>query len=300
MMTWSKIRKNYDLYLLLLPTVIFFIIFEFGPMYGVQIAFKRFVAVQGIFGSPWVGFSHFERFFHSFQFWNIIENTLLLSLYQLAIGFPVPIVFALLLNQIAHAPFRKWVQTVTYAPHFISTVVVVGMLFIFLSPRNGLVNLLLKQFGRDTVFFMASPEWFKSIYVFSGVWQEFGFSAIIYLAALAGVNPELHESAIMDGATKLQRIRLIDLPGIMPTIVILFILSMGNFTKIGFEKVYLMQTALNIPSSEIIATYVYKIGLLQAQYSYASAIGLFNSVITFVLLIVFNMLAKRLGQASLW
>ena len=292
--------KHYELYLLLLPTMIYFIVFHYMPMYGVQIAFKKFIAVEGINGSPWVGLEHFERFFQSAQFITILKNTMVISLYELLVAFPIPILLALMLNQVNNTRFKKLMQTVTYAPHFISVVVIVGMLFLFLSPRNGLLNSFLGLFGIDPVFFMGSPEWFKTVYVFSGVWQNAGWSTIIYLAALTAVSPDLHEAAIMDGASKRQRVWHIDLPSIMPTIMILLILNIGSFLSVGFEKVYLMQNSLNLSSSEIIQTYVYKTGLLSAQYSYSTAVGLFNSIINFILLISVNLLSKKMKQASLW
>ena len=297
---WKRILKSYELYLFMLPMMAYFLIFHYGPLYGLQIAFKNFIAVKGIWGSPWTGFEHFERFFNSPQFTIVLKNTVILNLYELAISFPIPIIMALLLNQIRHARFKKWIQTITYAPHFISAVVIVGMLFAFLSPRSGIVNELIVFFGGEPVYFMAQPEWFKTIFVFSGLWQNAGWSMIIYLAALTSVSPEFHEAAIMDGANKYHRIWHIDLPTIMPTIVILFILNIGSFMSVGFEKVYLMQNMLNLDSSEVIQTYVYKSGLLNAQYSYSTAVGLFNAVINFVLLISFNTLAKRLKQTSLW
>ncbi|WP_412761527.1 ABC transporter permease [Paenibacillus chibensis] len=297
---WKRIHRSYELYLFLLPTIAYFLIFNYGPMYGLQIAFKNYIAVKGIWGSPWAGLEHFERFFNSPQFTVILKNTLLLSLYELAISFPIPIIMALLLNQIQNVRFKKFIQTVTYAPHFISAVVIVGMLFVFLSPRNGLINELIVFFGGSPTYFMARPEWFKTIFVFSGLWQNAGWSMIIYLAALTNVSPDLHEAATVDGANKYQRIWHIDLPSIMPTVIILLILSIGNFMNVGFEKVYLMQNALNLDASEVIQTYVYKSGLLSAQYSYSAAVGLFNAGINFILLITVNELAKRLKQNSLW
>ncbi|CAG7648260.1 putative multiple-sugar transport system permease YteP [Paenibacillus solanacearum] len=297
---WKRVLHNYELYLFILPTLVYFILFHYVPMYGVQIAFKNFIAVKGVTGSPWVGFEHFERFFESYQFITVMRNTLGISLYELLVAFPAPIVLALLLNQVTSERFKKIVQTVTYAPHFISVVVIAGMLYLFLSPKQGLVNQILVLLGMEPVFFMASPDWFKTIYVFSGIWQNIGWAAIIYLAALSGVNPDLHEAAVVDGATKLQRIRHIDLPSIMPTIVILLILNVGHLMSIGFEKVYLLQNQLNIDASEIIQTYVYKAGLMNAQFSYSAAIGLFNSVVNFILLISVNQLAKKTKQASLW
>ena len=294
-----SLKTHYELYILLFPTVLYFAIFQYGPMYGVQIAFKEFIAIKGISGSPWVGLEQFERFFQSHQFWNILINTMGIGLYELLL-FPVPVMMALLLNQLTRDRFRRFVQTVTYAPHFISVVVMVGMLYIFLSPRTGLVNQILTMLGLPSVMFLASPEWFKTIFVFSGLWQNMGWGMIVYLAALTSIHPELHEAAVMDGASKMKRILHVDLPGIMPTVMILLILNIGQFMSIGFEKVYLMQNSLNISSSEVIQTYVYKVGLLGAQFSYSAAIGLFNSLIGLVLLLSANVAARRLGQTSLW
>ncbi|MCU6792535.1 ABC transporter permease subunit [Paenibacillus sp. WQ 127069] len=296
----SKIWRNYQLYLFLLPTLIYFFIFSYIPMYGVTIAFKEFKPHLGILGSPWVGFEHFERFFRSDQFWSLIQNTLGLSIYQLAAGFPLPIILAILLNYAKFHRLKKTVQTMTYVPHFISTVVLVGMMSVLLSPQLGIVNVIIKSLGSDPVLFMADEDWFRSVYVWSGVWQNAGWGTIIYLAALAGIDPGLHEAAIVDGASKLRRIWHVDLPGIAPTIMILLILNMGSIMAVGFEKTFLMQNALNLATSEVISTYVYKVGLLSSQYSFAATVGLFNSVINFMLLIIVNRTAKAFGQNSLW
>lgn len=296
---FKKLLNNYQLYLFLLPALIYFIVFHYFPMYGVIIAFKDFIATKGIMGSPWVGFKHFERFFDSFQFWRLIKNTLGLSVLQLVIGFPLPIILALMMNQIRHEKYKRFVQTVVYAPHFISVVVLAGMIYVFFS-NNGLINNFIMMFGGESISFMAKPEWFKPLYIGSGVWQETGWAAIIYLAALAGVSPELHEAAVMDGANKWHRILHVDIPAIMPTAVILLILSVGNIMNIGFEKAYLLQTPLNQPSAEIIPTYVYKMGLQQAQYSFAAAVGLFNAIINLILLVAVNKFAKKLSGQGLW
>ncbi|MCU6792528.1 ABC transporter permease subunit [Paenibacillus sp. WQ 127069] len=295
-----KVIQNYQLYLLFLPTFLFFIIFHYGPMYGLQIAFKDFNFAKGITGSPWIGFDHFERFFRSRQFWTLIKNTLGLSLYNLLVGFPVPIILALSLNQITRNRFRRFAQTITYAPHFISTVVLVGMMSVFLSPSTGLINHLITFLGGDPIYFFGEAGWFQTLHVFSGVWQHAGWGAIIYLAVLAGVDPGLHEAAIVDGANKFQRIRHIDFPSIIPTAVILLILNFGTLLTVGFEKTFLIQTPLNIASSEVIATYVYKTGLLGSQFSYSAAIGLFDSVINLILLIAVNRLARKFTESSLW
>ncbi|MCR2803576.1 ABC transporter permease [Paenibacillus soyae] len=298
--TWVKIRQNYELYLFLLPAVAIYLVFKYYPMYGVQIAFKDFRASKGIWGSEWVGFEHFIRFFEAYNFWPIMENTILLSVYSLVFSFPIPIIVALMLNQMMAKRYKKFVQTVIYAPHFISTVVLVGMLGVFLSPNSGIVNHIITFFGGEPVLFMADEGWFRPLYILSGIWQETGFATIIYLAALAGVNPELHEAAVMDGASKWKRIRHVDIPGILPTIIILLVLAMGNVMSVGFEKAYLMQSDLNYAVSNIIPTYVYELGIQKAQYSFSAAIGLFNAVINVVLLVTVNKVAKKLTETSLW
>ncbi|WP_127588261.1 ABC transporter permease [Paenibacillus koleovorans] len=299
-MNWKAITKNYELYIFLLPALAYFLIFHYWPLYGLQIAFKDFLPSRGIMDSPWVGFKHFIEFFDSYLFWQLMRNTIEISLYSLVVGFPVPIILALMMNEVRSAKFKKTVQTVTYAPHFISTVVIVSMLMFFLSPQTGLLNKVVTSFGMEAIPFLSSPAWFKTVYVLSGVWQHAGWSSIIYLAALAGIDPQTHEAAVIDGASRLQRIFYINIPGIFPTIVILLILDIGNLMAVGFEKVYLMQNQLNMDSSNIIATYVYKRGIQEAQYSFAAAVGLFNSVINFILLLTVNRIAKGLKQNSLW
>lgn len=296
---WIRAKRNWQLYVFLLPLIIYFFIFHYIPMYGVQIAFKEYYASRGIFGSPWVKFEHFERFFNSYYFWRLLKNTIILNAYQLLL-FPLPIIFALSLNELRNGPFKKWTQTLTYAPHFISVVVVVGMLFAFLDPNTGIINHALKALGFKPIHFMQSAEWFRHIYVWSGQWQSLGWGTIIYLAALAGINPELHEAAKVDGATRIQRIWHINIPGILPTVVVLFILNMGLFMQIGFEKVLLMQNNLNADTSDIIQTFVYERGILEGQYSFSAAIGLFESAINVVLLITVNSIARRVGENSLW
>ncbi|GIO58128.1 ABC transporter permease [Paenibacillus cellulositrophicus] len=293
-------RKYWDLYLLILPVLVYVLVFHYYPMFGLQIAFKNFVAVKGIWGSPWTGLDHFQRFFDSYYFWRLIRNTLGISLYELAVGFPAPLLLALMIHEVRHRSFRKFVQTVTYAPHFLSMVVLVGMVLMFLSPQKGVVNHLITWFGGEPISFLTEPEWFKTVYVLSGVWQSAGWGSIIYLAALAGIDPGLHEAAIIDGASRLRRIWHINLPGIMPTVVILLILNLGSLMGVGFEKVYLMQNSLNKESSDVIATYVYQSGILGSQYSFSAAVGLFNSVVNFILLVIVNAAARRLNETSLW
>lgn len=296
----KKVMRNWELYIFVLPCLLWFIIFKYVPMYGIQLAFKQYIPTEGIWGSPWIGFEHFTRFFESYQFWTLIKNTIGLSFWSLVFTFPVPIIVALLLNQLTGERYKKFVQTVIYAPHFISTVVLVGILFVFLSPNSGIVNHLIVLFGGKPILFMAEPNWFQPLYIISSLWQETGWATIIYLAALAGVSPALHEAAIMDGANKWQRIWHVDIPSIRPTIVILLILAFGNVMNVGFEKAFLMQTDLNKSASAIIPTYVYEVGLQRAQYSFAAAIGLFNSVINLIMLLTVNRLVKKLGGNSLW
>lgn len=294
--------KVWQLYALMALPFAYIVIFKYVPMYGAQIAFRNFQAVKGIWGSPWVGFDNFVRFFNSYEFWNIMWNTISLSFYQLVAGFPFPILLALSLNYVMHEKFKKTVQMVTYAPHFISVVVMVGIIFQVLDPRIGVVNVVLGWFGVSPIDFMGRPELFQSIYVWSGVWQNVGFSCIIFLAALAGIDPSLHEAAVVDGASKLRRMWHIDIPGILPIAIILLILDVGRMLEIGFEKAFLMQNPLNLIKSEIVDTYVYKVGLASAvvNFSYSSAIGLFKNVINLVLLILVNRAARKLGQSSLW
>lgn len=297
---YRKVLQNWQLYIFVLPAFLYFLIFHYIPMYGVQIAFKDFIPTLGIWDSEWVGFEHFTRFFKSFYFWDLIKNTLGISVYELIIGFPLPIILALSLNEAKDGLYKRTVQTVTYAPHFISVVVMAGMIISFLSPTTGLINHIIQLFGFEPIPFMTDPKWFKTVYVLSGVWQSAGWGTIIYLAVLSGVSPEHHEAAIVDGATRLQRILHINIPAIVPTMVILLILNVGNIMAMGFEKILLLQNALNLESSNVIATFVYESGLLNAQYSFAAAVGLFNAVINAVLLVMVNRIARKTSETSLW
>ncbi|GIP24293.1 ABC transporter permease [Paenibacillus sp. J22TS3] len=291
------IRKNYFLYVLLAPALILTLIFKYVPMYGAIIAFKDFSPIKGIMGSDWVGFKYFEKFLSAPNFEQLLLNTLKLSLYGLVLGFPVPIILALMLNQLRKSAVKKNVQLILYAPNFISVVVIVGMLFVFLSP-TGPINHLITSITGKPVMFMTEPEYFRWVYILSGIWQGAGWASIIYVAALANVDPELHNAASLDGANLLQRIRHIDLPTIKPIMAIVFILAAGGIMSIGFEKAYLMQTSLNLPTSEILPTYVYKIGLQSGNYAYSAAVGLFNSVINVILLVTVNFIVKRLNEGE--
>ncbi len=293
-------RRNVALYVLLLPALAYLIIFHYLPIYGVQIAFRNYTFANGITGSPWVGLKWFEYFFKSPLSGTVITNTLILSLYSLIAGFPFPIILALMLHNVSSSRFKRLTQTITYMPHFISVVVVVGMINSFTSIHGGFVNTIVKFFGHDAIYFMGKPEYFRHFYVWSGIWQGAGWGSIIYLAALTSINPELHEAAMIDGASHMQRIWHIDLPGIMPTMVILLIMSSGSLMHVGFEKTFLMQNDLNKKVSEVISTYTYQQGIVSGKYSYSSAIGLFNNVISFVFLTLVNGISKRLSGTSLW
>ena len=299
---WKNLRRSWQLYLLLALPVLWLAVFQYYPMYGAQIAFRDFLPGDSMWHAEWVGMENFTRFFNSTSFVQLMRNTLGLSLYSLAVGFPIPIIFALSLNQLRAGLFKQSVQMVSYAPYFISTVVLVGMLLQFLDLRHGPINMLIKALGDAPIHFFGDAKMFPTIYVWSGVWQYTGFNTVIYLAALATIDPALHEAALVDGANRLQRIWYIDLPGILPTAVTLLILNMGQIINVGFEKVYLMQNPLNTAVSEVISTYVYKIGLIGGitNYSYAAAIGLFNSLIGMILLLGANQLMKKLTNSSLW
>ena len=296
----KRMQQSWQLYVLLLPGLVYLFVFKYWPMYGAQIAFRDYSPTGGFTGSRWVGLKHFTRFVNSFQFERLLANTLTVNSVGLLIAFPVPIILALIVNQLPSERFKKFVQTVLYAPSFISVVVVVGMVYLLFSPRSGIVNQAIALGGGDPIFFMGSPNWFRPLYIGSDIWQNAGFSMIIYLAALTAIDPALHEAAKVDGANKFQRMWHIDIPSIMPVVSILFVLAIGNIFNLGFEKVYLMQTDLNLPTSEVINTYVYKTGLKNAQFSYSAAIGLFNSVLNLVLLLTFNQVARKANQSSLW
>lgn len=304
MSLWTRlgrdIRRNWILYVMILPVVAYYIIFAYVPMGGVQLAFKDYNVKKGIWGSDWVGLEHFMRFFRSYNFGDLLKNTLGISVYSLLAGFPIPIIFALMLNYLRSVGLKKVVQMVSYAPYFISTVVMCGIIIIFLNEDTGIINQLLRLLGLQGKAFLSDPSWFKSIYVWTGIWQGMGFSSIIYVSALSGVDMQLHEAAIMDGASKLQRIWHVDLPSIKPTIVMLLILQMGSLMSVGFEKVYLLQNSLNMSSSDVISTYVYRVGLIQSDYGYSTAVGLFNSVINMALLLAANFLSRKFTEESLF
>lgn len=298
--TLIKVKRHWELYLLVLLPVLYLLVFKYIPMIGVQIAFKDFNVIKGIWGSPFVGLKHFHEFFASPNFWLLIKNTIGISFYSLIAGFPVPIVLALALNEVRTGFFKRSVQMITYAPHFISTVVMVSIIILMLSPHVGIVDHFFSLLGMPMTNFLGIPEFFKSIYVWSGIWQEMGYASIIYIAALAGVDPSLYEAARIDGASRWKKIIHIDLPSLIPITVIMLILSLGSVMGVGFEKIYLMQNPLNASSSEVISTYVYKVGLLGANFSFSAAVGLFNSVINLILLLTVNFFARKVSETSLW
>jgi putative aldouronate transport system permease protein len=294
---------SWEFYVFLIIPLVYLVVFVYIPMAGVQIAFRRFTPRGGIWGSEWAGLRNFIKFFQSYQFKRILPNTLRLSIYSLVAGFPIPVIFALLLNVMGNGNTKKLIQTVTYMPHFISTVVLVGMVIRICSPVNGLYAHIIRLFNLKNVDILAQPDAFPHLYVWSGIWQNFGWSSIIYLAALAGVSSELHEAAEIDGANRFQRVIHIDFPAILPTATIMLILGCGSIMGVGFEKVYLMQNDMNLRMSEVISTYVYKVGLGSgglSDFSYATAIGLFNSVVNLVMVGGVNAMTKRMSDTSLW
>ncbi|MEN6315883.1 MAG: ABC transporter permease subunit [Clostridiaceae bacterium] len=294
------VYKSRYLYILFIPVLIYYLIFHYWPIYGLIIAFKKFNPYQGMFGSPWVGFQNFSRFFDSVYFGRLIKNTVGINLYNLAVGFPAPIILALMLNEVRKNSVKRAIQTIVYLPHFLSVVVVAGMIIQFLSPSSGVVNTAIKALGLQPVHFLAEPALFKTIYVWSGIWQGAGWGSIVYLAALAGIDVQLYEAATVDGATSMQKLWHVTLPGIVPTIVIMFILRIGSMFTIGFEKIILLYNPVTYVTADVISTYVYRNGILSSDISFSTAVDLFNSIINFILLIVFNKISKRVTETSLW
>ncbi|WP_442862478.1 ABC transporter permease [Bacillus sp. USDA818B3_A] len=295
----KQFKKSGPLYVLLLPSIILLICFTYIPMYGIVMAFKDYSPALGIWESPWVGFKHFIQYFNSYQFDLTLKNTLYISLYSILVGFPLPIALAILCNQIRIGMFKKVFQVTTYLPHFISTMVMCGMILIFLSPSHGLIVNLLGLIGIEMPNVLSDPSLFASVYVWSDVWQHLGWDSIIFLAALSAIDPTYYEAATMDGASKMQKILHIDLPLLLPTAMILLILRAGSLLGVGFEKVFLLQNQLNLPGSEIISTYVYKVGIQNFQYSLSTAIGLFNTVVNIIVLLLVNYMSKKLTKTSL-
>jgi putative aldouronate transport system permease protein len=296
----KRLNRDKILILIILPVVIWYLIFQYVPMYGIIIAFKKFHPVKGILGSSWAGLMYFEQFFNSVYFWRLLKNTVLLSFYSLLFGFPVPIMFALLLNELKETWFKKSVQTVSYLPHFISVVVVVGMIVNFTSPIDGVINNVVMLFGHQPINFLGQADYFRTIYVASGVWEGFGWGSIIYLAAISGIDPQLYEASAIDGAGRWRRMMHVTLPGLMPTIIILFLLNIGSLMDVGYEKVILLYNPATYETSDIIATYVYRKGIMNAEYSFSAAVGLFNNVLNLTLLLIFNRFSRKVSDTSLW
>jgi putative aldouronate transport system permease protein len=297
---FQDLVKYRGLYLMMLVPVFWYVLFMYVPMYGIQIAFRDYMPSKGFLGSTFVGLKHFRRFFNSFYFTRVLRNTLGINFYSLFVGFPIPIFFAILLNELKSVRYKKLVQNVTYLPHFLSTVVIVSIIHMILALDNGVVNYFLQALGKPAQNFLINPSYFKHIYVWSGIWENMGWDAIIYIAALAGVDLNLYEASTIDGASRWQKIRYISIPSIMPTIIIMLLLRCGHIMNIGYEKILLMQNSLNMETSDVISTFVYRSGILEAEYSFTSAVGLFNSVCNFILLLVANQTAKRLSESSLW
>lgn len=293
-------KREWQIYLLLAPLVIWFLLFLYKPMYGLQIAFKDFSLFKGVDASPWVGLEHFKSLFDSDMFLRAIKNTFIISFLNLMIGFPMPIILALMFNEIVQGKFRKTVQTIVYLPHFISLVIIAGIVINIFSPSTGVVNLLLMKLGFEPIYFLTQPEWFRPIFIGSGIWQEAGFQSIVYLAAIAGVSPSLYESAVVDGASRWQMMWKITLPCILPTIIIMLIIRIGNLLEVGFELIILLYQPATFQTADVINTFIYRQGLVGNQYDVAAAAGLFNAVVAFVLVMTANTISRRFTRTSLW
>jgi len=293
-------RREWQIYLMLAPLIIWFILFLYKPMYGLQIAFKDFSLFKGITASPWVGLEHFRTLFESDMFFRAIKNTFIISFYSLLFGFPMPIILALMFNEIVNGRFKKTVQTIVYLPHFISLVIIAGIVISAFSPSTGVVNLLLQKLGFEPIYFLTRPEWFRPIFIGSGIWQEAGFQSIVYLAAIAGVSPTLYESAVVDGASRWQMMWKITLPCILPTILIMLIIRIGNLLEVGFELIILLYQPATFQTADVINTFIYRQGLVGNQFDVAAAAGLFNAVVAFVLVMTANTISRRYSSTSLW
>lgn len=296
----TAIRKDWQLYILLMPAIALLFIFCYLPMYGIQIAFRDYKAVFGIMGSQWVGLKHFKIFFDSYYSWRLISNTIFLNLFGLLWGFPIPVILAIMVNQISNSRFKKFTQTAIYTPHFISPVVMAGMLYLFLSPNTGLFNKLIESLGGTPIFFMIEPGWFRTLFIGSDIWQHAGWNTILYIATLTSIDPGLYEAATMDGATKRQKIWYIDIPHLVPIAIMMLILNCGSLLVSNTDKALLLQTSGNLAVSDIIGVYVFNNGIGKAQFSYATAIGLFTNVVNFVTIMFVNSVSKRLGDTSLF
>ncbi|MEK5642623.1 MULTISPECIES: ABC transporter permease [Paenibacillus] len=298
--TLKHIRRDRELLLLFIPCILFYIIFRYGPLYGLIIAFKDYSVFSGVMGSDWVGLKHFVKFFSNQDFWMLFRNTLLLGFYTLIFGFPFPILLAVLLNEVRTKWFKKSVQTLSYLPAFLSVVIISSMIIDFLSPTNGLLNQLLAAFGFEKKYFLVDPGWFRPIYVISEIWSTIGYESIIYLAAIAGINPTLYEAARVDGASRFHMIRHITIPGLMPTMLIMFILKTGSMIRIGYEKVLLLYNPMTYNVADVFSTYVYRKGLLESNYSYAAAVGMFEALVAMTMLLGANAISRKIGGKGLW
>jgi putative aldouronate transport system permease protein len=297
---WGKVIRDKYLLLLILPCLLYFILFRYLPMFGIVIAFKNYNLFKGVWASDWVGLKHFIAFIHNPDCWSILRNTFLLGFYKLLFGFPAPIILALLLNEVRNAFFKRFVQSISYLPHFISNVVVASMVVLFLSPTSGFINKIISFFGVEPINFLVAPDMFRTIYVASEIWQHVGWETIIYLAALTAIDPQLYEAAKIDGADRWKQTIFITIPSIMPTIIVLFILSSGSLLEIGFEKVFLLSNPATYETADIIATYVYRIGLIKGNFSYGAAIDLFTGVISLAFIYTANWLSRKYGETSVW
>ena len=293
-------KREWQIYAMLLPTIVWFIVFLYKPMYGLQIAFKDYSIFRGVAGSPWVGIEHFQSLFTNDQFLRAIKNTIIISFYNLLFGFPAPIILALMFNEVLHASFKRTAQTIVYLPHFISSVIIAGIVITAFSPTAGIVNTIIGWLGMDPVYFLTQPEWFRPIFVGTGIWQEAGFGSIVFLAAIAGVNPSLYESAVVDGANRWQMMWKITIPSILPTILIMLIIRIGNVMEVSFELVILLYQPSTYSTADVVNTWVYRQGIQSGQYDLAAAAGLFNAVVAFVLVMTANTLSRRFSRTSLW
>ena len=296
----DHLKREWQLYAMLLPTIIWLLVFLYKPMYGLQIAFKDYSVFRGVAGSAWIGFEHFDNLFNNDQFLRALRNTIIMSFYGLLFGFPVPILLALMFNEVLNQTFKKSAQTIVYLPHFISSVIIAGIVITSFSPSAGIVNTMLEWFGIDSIYFLTKPEWFRPIFIGTGIWQEAGFQSIVYLAAIAGVSPTLYESAVVDGASRWQMMWKITVPSIMTTIIIMLIIRIGNILEISFEMIILLYQPATYETADVVNTFIYRQGLQGGQYDFAAAAGLFNAVVAFILVMTANTISKRYSRTSLW
>jgi len=296
----EHLRREWQIYVMLAPTVIWLLLFLYKPMYGLQIAFKDYSVFRGVANSPWIGLEHFETLFANDQFIRAVRNTVIISFWTLLIGFPVPILLALMFNEVLNQTFKKTTQTIVYLPHFISSVIIAGIVITAFSPSAGIVNTVLSWLGYEPVYFLTKAEWFRPIFIGTGIWQEAGFQSIVYLAAIAGVSPTLYESAVVDGASRWQMMWKITIPSIMPTIIIMLIIRIGNILEVSFEMIILLYQPATYETADVVNTFIYRQGIQGGQYDLAAAAGLFNAVMAFALVMAANSLSKRYSRTSLW